>query len=382
MQIRVALVASLIVGLSGLTAISAGAGQAASPEPRVATVEAVDPVAVVVGTAAVAKSLSGLLGTWEPDNSVALAKLKPVQDANPKTHDLLRQAVDVLSGYGTGPGTPQRSALESAQDKLRARSDRFYSVYQGELTSAWAAWNAPRKYRTQILGDVKAVGDQLMSPVFGYAPADTVGHAMAIELWIKRRLKHPRTDIKARAGSYLGYLDKALDPSVGSVASKAAALTAQRVRYQKILDEADVKVGSSGWLTVDTWKTERTDTYCRYVTTHTRHTTVRGDQDQGYRVEQSTSSQTIDYCTYGCSGPQCLAASPPAAMAQIMAKESPVPPTDLIPPADGNPVRMKDYWNAVRDARALLDRDIGILTKHLEGIAEYRRFARSVFDNP
>lgn len=374
MRFQAAFSASLVLMTAGLCSSPSSAGQTREGE-------ALDPPVVVAGTAAVAKSLSDLLGTWEPNNSVALAKLKPVQDANPKTHDLLRQAVDVSAAYGAGVDPAQRPKLDSAQDALRAKSAQFYSIYRGELTSSFARWRAPGRYRSQILGDVGRVGDQLMTPAFGYAPADTVGHAMVLELWMKRRLKHPRSDIKARAGAYLGYFDRALDPSVGSVASKSAALSAQRARYQKILDEADVKVGSSGWVTVDTWQTERQENDCRYVTTHTRRTTVSGNQSQGYEAIPTTSSDTVKSCHHVCSGGQCLLASPPLPVAIMMSNET-RSPLDIAPPSDGNPVGMANYWNSLRDARVPLDRDIGILTKHLDGIAEYRRFAKAVSDNP
>ncbi|MFM7707999.1 MAG: hypothetical protein ACKO9D_08305, partial [Gammaproteobacteria bacterium] len=107
--------------------------------------------------------------------------------------------------------------------------------------------------------------------------------------------------------------------------------------------------------------------------------TVSGNQKQGYEASTTTSSNTVDHCIYDCYGPAC--SSPLSPVASMMSNE-PGFPLDIAPPSDGNPVGMKDYWNSLRAARVPLDRDIGILSKHLEGVAEYRQFAKAVFDNP
>lgn len=339
-----------------------------------------DPLTIAAGTLSIASSLNSLFSGDDADIRSLKRKLDAVRAQNQVTHDQLRQVLGLLEDLGVKVREAgKESNIVLMQAQLQSEITQFYETYDAELQDRRARPDARRRYEMEIIGDVQNISTTLMQPAYGFGAANTVGHAMVLDLWMARRIGWQRNLIGNRAKTYRGYFEKALDEKIAdSPAAKLAEARARRERLQAVLTEADRLVGPAGWSQVTRRFTDgRRDQGCWLSFTVTITETASGDQAKGY---SGSASRTESDQSRSCPNPDdfCRFCSITLSLPLEVDKSS----SDPTRPQSGTPVVMAEYWNAVLASRRAAEADIEVLTKVTDALKEYLAFARTVERKP
>ncbi|WP_067489834.1 hypothetical protein [Erythrobacter sp. CCH5-A1] len=342
---------------------------------------AVDPLTAVSAGLSIASSLKSLFGkdSNQRDLKEIKRKLNEISAQNSQILQRLGEIMSILQNLGAIIRENVRlETIYEKQARLSGESSQLYETWLAEIDDRRARRQAENRYRNDILPDVRDVTSQLMDEGYGYSAYDTVGHGMLMEFWMSRRLGERASLRRTKAGTFLEYFDRALNPAVaGSLGKLLAEAKAQQARLKAVLDAADQRIGADGWEVAEReYQTSRSSG--RRTTYKKIRVLVKasGNQTDGYVLSRRevVLREWVEVEPPERTGP-CPACKNIEAASESTGNKS-LPP-DPIAGAD-NPVARVSYWNAVRSTLAQADNEVVLWSKTSEVIRIYRAEAKAV----
>jgi hypothetical protein len=325
-----------------------------------------DPITVATASFSIASSLKSLFGRSGNDNREIKRKLDALMAQNNQILQTLGQIVGILNNLGvTVRQNVRYELIFDKQTLLLSEVKQLVEVWSAEILDPAARRLAAERYKNDILPDVRDIRGQLMDEGYGFAPADTIGSALLMELWMSRRLQEPMSYRREIGTTYVAYFDRTLNPVLeGSPAQALATATAQRDRMDAILDAAEARVGAGGW-TAETYRGTRSYTSGRttYYTDYRTLQTALGNRTAGFSVnvrDEVLREYRYTEPSEGCR--RCLN------FAMFAAGD----PGDPVDRSDATPAGRVHYWNQVRQTWLTASQNVEVLTKVVETMNVYR----------